>query len=166
MGTKSPTTPQSIHLLKQEDSNLQTKPFTAEELQQAKDNILNAFVFTVDSKGKVLNQRQQLEFYGYPADYWQKYQKGIESVTAADVERVARKYVHPDQLAVLVVGNQKDFEKPLATAYGSVTPIDVTIPEPGATSTPAAAPAAATKPAGSSAEGTGLAKKVRNLVGG
>jgi zinc protease len=166
MGTKSPTTIQSIDLLKQEISNLQTKPFTAEELQQAKDNILNAFVFTVDSKGKVLNQRQQLEFYGYPADYWQKYQKGIESVTAADVERVARKYVHPDQLAVLVVGNQKDFEKPLATAYGSVTPIDVTIPEPGATSAPAAAPAAATKPAGSSAEGTALANKVRDFVGG
>ena len=132
MGTKSQTTIQSVDLLKQQISDLQTKPFTADEMQHAKDTILNRFVFTVDSKEKVLNQRQQLEFYGYPADYWQKYQKGIESVTAADVERVAKKYVHPDQLAILVVGNQKDFEKPLATAYGKVTPIDVTIPEPGA----------------------------------
>jgi zinc protease len=164
MGTKSPTTIQSIDLLKQEISDLQTKPFTADEMQRAKDSILNAFVFTVDSKAKVLNQRQQLEFYGYPADYWQKYQKGIESVTAADVERVAKKYVHPDQLAILVVGNQKDFEKPLATAYGKVTPIDVTIPEPGAQAAPAAA--TTTKPAGSSAAGTALANKVRDFVGG
>ena len=164
MGTKSQTTIQSIDLLKQQISDLQTKPFTAEEMQHAKDSILNAFVFTVDSKAKVLNQRQQLEFYGYPADYWQKYQKGIESVTAADVERVAKKYVHPDQLAILVVGNQKDFEKPLVTAYGKVTPIDVTIPEPGAQKAPAAA--TAPKPAGNSAAGTTLVNKVRDFVGG
>ena len=163
VGTKSPTTIQSTDLLKQEISDLQTKPFTAEELQHAKETILNAFVFTVDSKAKVLNQRQQLEFYAYPADFWQKYQKGIESVTAADVERVAKKYVHPDQLAVLVVGNQKEFEKPLATAYGKVTPIDITIPEPGAA--PAAA-ATTTKPAGNNAEGASLVNKVRDFVGG
>src|SRR6266550_7963350 len=119
-------------------------------MKHAKDSILNAFVFTMDSPGKVLNQQQSLAFYAYPADYWQKYQKGIESVTAADVERVAKKYVHPEQLAILVVGNQKDFEKPLATAYGSATPIDITIPEPGS---PVATPAGTTaKPAGTSNE--------------
>ncbi len=163
MGTKSATTLQSIDLLKQQIANLQTKPFTAEELQHAKDTILNRFVFTMDSKGKVLNQRQELEFYGYPADFWQKYQKAIESVTAADVERVAKKYVHPDQLAILVVGNQKEFEKPLTTAYGKVTTIDVTIPEPGAA--PAAGPTVP-KPAASTAEGASLINKVRDFVGG
>ena len=131
MSTKSPTTIQSIDLLKQEISDLQTKPFTAEELQLAKDTILNRYVFSVASKAQILGQRQLLEFYGYPADYIERFRKGIAAVTAADVERVAKKYVHPDQLAVLVVGNQKEFEKPLATAYGKVTPIDVTIPEAG-----------------------------------
>jgi len=165
VGTKSPTTIQSIDLLKQQIGDLQTKPFTAAELQQAKDSILNAFVFTVDSKAKVLNQRQQLEFYDYPADYWQKYQQGIQSVTAAEVERVAKKYVHPEQLAILVIGNQKEFEKPLATVYGKVTPIDVTIPEPGGT--PAASSGTTTtKPAGSNAEGASLVNKVRDFVGG
>jgi zinc protease len=160
-GTKSPTTIQSIDLLKQEIVDLQKKPFTAEELKAAKDADLNAYVFTVDSKAKVLNQRQQLEFYGYPADFYQKYQKGIEAVTIADVERVANKYVHPDQLAILVVGNQKDFEKPLAVAYGSATPIDITIPEPGGST---AAPTA--KPAGTSNEARTLINKVRDFVGG
>ena len=56
--------------------------------------------------------------------------RASRAVTAADVERVAKKYVHPDQLAVLVVGNEKDFDKPLST-LGAVTPIDITIPEPG-----------------------------------
>ena len=160
MGTKSQSTVQSIDLLKQEIADLQTKPFTAAEMKHAKDSILNAFVFTMDSKSKVLNQRQLLDFYGYPADWWQQYQKGIESVTADDVARVAKKYVHPDQLAILIVGNEKDFEKPLATAYGKVTPIDVTIPEP------AAAAAASVRPASSSAEGKALASKLRDFVGG
>jgi zinc protease len=85
-------------------------------------------------------------------------------VTAADVERVAKKYVHPNQLAVLVVGNQKDFEKPLATAYGSATPIDITIPEPGAST---ASPAATAKPsAGTSNEARMLVNKMRDFVGG
>ena len=55
---------------------------------------------------------------------------GIEEArTAADVDRVARKYVHPDNLAILVVGNPKDFDKSLST-FGKVTPIDINIPPP------------------------------------
>jgi zinc protease len=72
-----------------------------------------------------------LEFYGFPADTFTKYPAMIEKVTAADVQRVAKKYVHPDQLAVLVVGNEPAFEKPLST-LGEVTPIDITIPPPPA----------------------------------
>ncbi|HEY2322190.1 MAG TPA: insulinase family protein [Thermoanaerobaculia bacterium] len=162
MSTKSPTTIQSIGMVKKEINDLQTTPFTADELQHAKDTILNAFVFTMDSKAKVLNQRVSLEFYGYPADYWQKYQHGIEAVTAADVERVAKKYIHPDQLALLVVGNEKDFDKPLTT-IGNVTPIDVTIPEAGASARPAAA---ATTTTATTGDASAIVKKLRDFVGG
>ncbi|HLJ75461.1 MAG TPA: pitrilysin family protein [Thermoanaerobaculia bacterium] len=164
MATKSQSAEQSIDLLKQEIADLQTKPFTAEELNHAKDSILNAFVFSMDSPAKILNQQQLLAFYGYPSDWFQKYQKGIEAVTAADVERVAKKYVHPEQLAILVVGNEKDFEKPLNVAYGKVTPIDITIPE--ANAAPASTTAPATSPAGSSPEAKALINKVRDFVGG
>ncbi len=164
MGTKSGTTIEAVNLLKQEVSDLRTKPFTDEELKHAKDTILNGYVFTMDSKAKILNQRMLLEFYGYPADYWQKYQKGIESVTAADVARVANKWIHPDQLAVLVIGNPKDFDKPLAS-LGSVTPIDITIPEAG---DKPKAPAAATPsaPATNSADAIALVTKTQAFVGG
>jgi zinc protease len=163
MSTKSPTTIESIGMVKQEINNLQSTPFTAEELAHAKDTILNAFVFTMDSKAKVLNQRTLLEFYGYPADYWQKYQQGIEAVTAADVERVAKKYIHPDQLAVLVVGNEKDFDKPLST-LGNVTPIDVTIPD-GSPKPAAAMPAAPASPT-ATADAAALVKKLQDFAGG
>ena len=50
-------------------------------------------------------------------------------MTAEDVARVARKYVHKDQLAVLVVGKASDFDKPLSS-FGPVTEVDITIPSP------------------------------------
>jgi zinc protease len=69
------------------------------------------------------------EFYNYPADFLERYRAGIEKVQAADVARVATKYLHKDKLAVLVVGNSADFDKPL-TSLGAVTPVDITIPPP------------------------------------
>lgn len=172
LATKSGSTVQAIQSLKSEMSDLVTKPFTAEELKQAKDALLNAFVFTYDSPAAALENAVVLEFYGYPADYFQKYPAMVEKVTAEDVGRVAKKYVRPEQLAVLVVGNEKEFDKPLAS-LGTVIPIDITIPEPGAApkpagSQPAAAQSATAAPAaaGSTAEGTALAKKVLDFAGG
>lgn len=163
MGTKSGTTLESIEALRNEISALRTSPFTAEELQHAKQSILNRFVFTMDSRAKVLTQAAILEFYGFPPDYFRNYTANIEKVTAEDVARVANKYVNANNLAVLVVGNEKDFEKPLST-LGSVTPIDIAIPQANASSTPTAT--SAPPPASTSAEGTALLDKVTDFVGG
>jgi len=168
MGTKSGSTVEAVNALRTDLGDLQTKPFTSDELAQAKEAILNAYVFTADSKSKVLDQRVNLEFYGYPADFYQTYPAKLQAVTADDVARVAKKYVQPNQVSVLVVGKEKDFDKPLST-LGAVTPVDITIPEPGAK--PAvvgagAAAAAPAKPTSSSPEGLALIKKVQSFVGG
>ena len=162
MGTKGNTTIEAANALREQLVTLAEKPITAQEVADAKEEILNAYVFTLDSPAKVLAEQMRLEFYGYPADYYQRYAANIEKVTPADVERVAKKYINPNQLALLVVGKEKDFEKPLST-LGEVHTIDVTIPEPG--QKPGAA-AAAAAPAASSAEGIALVKKVRDFVGG
>ncbi len=128
MGTKSGTTAAAIDALYQEIDGLKTHPPSAEELKKAKDSILNSFVFRFDSKSKVLSERMAYEFYGYPADFLERYRTGIDKVTEADVERVAEKYVHKDQLAVLVVGKAADFDRPLSS-FGAVTALDITIPE-------------------------------------
>lgn len=168
-GTKSGTTVEALNAIRNDINELTTQAFTEAEVADAKQTLLNAFVFTRDSKSKILSQRVELEFQGYPADWYDRYVNGIEKVTPADVERVAKKYVAPNQLAVLVVGNEKEFDKPLSSV-GSVTPIDITIPEPGA-KPGAAAPAgggapAAAAPAASNAAGLALAKKVQDFVGG
>jgi zinc protease len=129
IGTKSQTTIESILALDEDIDNLAKQPITGAEIKQAKDAILNAFIFRLDSPDKVLAERVTYEFYAYPADWLDKFPAEIQKVTAADVNRVAAKYVHRDQFAVLVVGNTKDFDKPLSS-LGAAKEIDITIPPP------------------------------------
>ena len=129
MGTKSESTAAAIDALFEEIDNLYKKPVTAEELERAKESILNSFIFRFDSKQKVLNEKMLYEFYGYPPDFLERYRPAVEKVTAADVERVARKYVHRDKIVLLVVGKAEDFDRPLSS-FGSVQTIDITIPDP------------------------------------
>jgi zinc protease len=137
--TKSPSTVDSIEGVNSAIDDIKTKPPTEAEMRLAKDAILNSFVFNYDSKDKLLAERMNDEFYGYPADFLEEYRAKLEKVTLADVMRVAQKYVHKDQLAILVVGNSREFGKPLTT-LGQVTPIDITIPPPPANVTAQANP--------------------------
>ncbi len=132
MGTKSATTAAAIDAFNEELDALKTNPCTPEELAKAKGAILNSFVFRFDSREKVLRERMAHEFYGYPADFLEKYRAGIEKVTQDDVARVAHKYVHKNQLAILVVGKAADFDRPLSS-FGPVTTIDIAIPPPQGT---------------------------------
>ncbi|MGB8597664.1 MAG: pitrilysin family protein [Candidatus Sulfotelmatobacter sp.] len=159
-GTKSQSTIESIQALDEDIDNVTKNPINEDEIKQAKDAILNAFIFRLDSPDKVLAERMTYEFYGYPADWLDKYPAEIQKVTAADVNRVATKYLHRDQLAVLVVGNTKEFDKPFSS-LGPVKEIDITIPPP-----PGAKEEESTKPNASNDEGKALAAKVVAAMGG
>jgi zinc protease len=158
IGTKSQSTVESIQAADENIDNLAKQPISDEEIQRAKDAILNAFIFRLDSPDKILSERMTYEYYGYPSDWLDKYQAEIKKVSAADVNRVASKYLHKDQLAVLVVGNTKEFDKPLSS-LGAVKEIDITIPPPPAEK-------GESKPTASNAEGKALAVKVADSMGG
>jgi zinc protease len=159
MGTKSQSTVPAIEALREQMGKMLTDPVTEAEVKEAKDSILNRFIFNFDSKSKVLGERLLYEFYGYPPDFLEQYRAGIEKTTAADVNRVARKYIHSGQFAVLVVGNQKEFQTPLSK-LGPVVPIDIAIPEPGT------AQATKGKPAESDPQAKALLEKFVNFMGG
>ena len=177
MGTKSQSTIEAIQAAGEDIDNLAKQPITDDEIKRAKDSILNAFIFRLDSPDKILGERVTYEYYGYPSDWLDKYEAEIRKVTAADVNRVAAKYLHRDQLAVLVVGNSKEFDKPLSS-LGAVKEIDITIPPPpGAKEDAKAGSNGSAKPEGSNdepapkvtesnAEGKALAAKVVAAMGG
>jgi zinc protease len=129
--TKSATTVDATKAMLDQIDGLKTQPFTEEELSNAKDEVLNSFVFRYDTPEKVLMERVSLEFYGYPADFLERYRAAVEKVTTADLETVARKYIDRSKLAILVVGNTQQIAqaKPLSE-LGPVRPIDITIPMP------------------------------------
>jgi len=129
MGTKSQTTVEAIQGLYEEIDNLNKQPISDDEIKRAKDSILNSFVFNFDSPEKVLRERMAYEFYGYPADFLEKYRAGIEKVQTPDVTRAGAKYLHKEKLRVLVVGNTSEFDKPLSS-LGPVSTVDITIPPP------------------------------------
>jgi zinc protease len=155
MGTKNETVGAAIDALYEEIDRLQNEPITAEEVEKAKDSIRNSFIFQYDSKDKILNQRLLLEYYGYPADFLTKYREGIDKITAAEVEAAAKKHIRKGEIAVLVVGRSADFDVAL-DKYGTVTTLDIAIPDPGAST---AGPVVA------GAEGKALAKKVLAAYG-
>jgi zinc protease len=130
--TKSASTVDATRAAMNEIAGLTTHPFTEEELARAKDDILNSFLFRYDTREKVLGARERLEFYGYPADYLETYRAALEKVTLADLNAVAKKYIHPEKLAVLVVGNGPEIKPGLdELKMGPVQSIDITIPMPG-----------------------------------
>jgi zinc protease len=126
--TKSASTVDTIQAVQQEIEKIRTTEVTAEELETAKQTVQNSFVFNFDTKAKTLSRLLTYEYYGYPRDFIYQYQKAVAAVTRADVLRVAREHVHPDQMVVVVVGKQSEFGKPLATLKLPVTSIDLSIP--------------------------------------
>ena len=128
MGTKSQSTAKAIAGLYGEIDDLLNKPPSDTELKQAKDSILNGFIFAYDSPDKILGEQLAYELYGYPLDFLERFRDAVEKVTIADVNRVAHKYIDKRKLAVLVVGNSKEFDKPLSE-FGPVSKLDISIPK-------------------------------------
>jgi zinc protease len=127
--TKSQSTVYAVNIMLQELKKITEQEVTDDELAKAKDGYLNSYVFNFESKSQIVNRLMSLAYYGYPLDFAEKQKAGVEKVTKADVLRVAKKYIQPDKVQILVVGKKEDFDKPLST-LGAVNVIDITIPAP------------------------------------
>jgi predicted Zn-dependent peptidase len=90
-------------------------PVTDQELALAKDSIVNSFLFGFTKPDVIVNQQARLEYYAYPPGYLENYRDRIASVTREDVLRVARQYLHPDAMVLMVVGDPKKLDQPLTT---------------------------------------------------
>lgn len=126
--TRSDATVQFVKALQAEIKRMQAQPITDEELTRAKESTLNSFVFNFQDPAQTLSRLMRYEYYSYPADFLFRYQKAVSATTAADVQRVAKQYLKPENLVTLVVGNQTAIQPPLTQLAAQVTPIDVTIP--------------------------------------
>ena len=86
------------------------EPVPADELEKAKNYLALQMPRTFETTRSTANALAQTYVYGLPADYYTTYGGHIRAVTAADVKRVADKYIQPDKFAVVIVGDRKAIE--------------------------------------------------------
>jgi predicted Zn-dependent peptidase len=86
------------------------EPVPAAELERNKAYVALRFPLSFETTGDISRRMEDRIVYQLPDDYYSRYVDNIRAVTAADVQRVARKYIQPDRLAVVVVGDRAAIE--------------------------------------------------------
>ena len=89
------------------------EPVPPDELARAKNYIAFGFPGEFETAAAISGRLEELLVYKLPLDYFEHYVRNVQAVTAADVQRVARKYVLPSRFAVVIVGDRKTIEAPV-----------------------------------------------------
>jgi len=107
------TGPALEELLK-EFRDIRDRIVPADELENAKRALVASFALSTESPATALRNAVTIKEYGLPADYWDTYSEKIAAVTAADVQRVARKYIPVDNVQIVAVGDASKIRDVLA----------------------------------------------------
>ncbi len=105
MQTKNEVAQQAIEAALAEVRRIREQPVSAKELADAKAYLTGSFPLRLDTSAKVVGMLAAIEHNGLGLDYVNRYPALINAVTAADVQRVAQKYLHPDTYALAVVAD-------------------------------------------------------------
>jgi len=84
------------------------------EFQTAKEMFLYSYVFRYSDPARSLAALMRLEYEQLPSDYLEKEFAGYQAATSEDIERVAQRYLHPDQLTIFIVGDYPQFAQELS----------------------------------------------------
>ena len=85
-------------------------PVTQKELDYNKQSLIRRFPAAFETIGGISNQLANLAVYGLGDNYFNEYIGKINAVTIDDVNRVANKYLDPDRMAIVIVGDRKVIE--------------------------------------------------------
>jgi zinc protease len=93
--------------------DIREKPVTEAELNLSRDSLARSLPGLFETNSSMAGSSAQLFVHGLPLDYYQKLPASILSVTAADVQRVAREHLQPERMVSVVVGDRSKVEEGL-----------------------------------------------------
>jgi predicted Zn-dependent peptidase len=103
--TKSSTVGYAISLIENEFNRIRKEPVTDPEMETAINYYLESFSSSFESAQGTMSTFANLEMTGKPMDYYKTYRDKIKAVTKAKVQEVANKYIQPDKLVIMIVGD-------------------------------------------------------------
>ena len=101
---RNPVTDSSFTEILAEMSRLRTEPVPEDELNMVRNYMMGNFGRSLENPSTVANFAINTARYNLPKDYYSTYLTKLASITAADVQQVAQKYIRPDNAYLLVVG--------------------------------------------------------------
>lgn len=106
MQTKNETSQEAIRLTLDEIQRIRENGVTEEELQAAQNYLIGSFPLRLDTNRRIANFLVQVEFFDLGLDYVDRYPDVIRRISHEEVHRVAKTYLQPEKLTVVVVANQ------------------------------------------------------------
>jgi zinc protease len=124
--TRSEATGEVLRLMVDEFWRLQRERVRERELADAKAYMTGSFPLTIETPDAIATQVLNVLFYGLPIDELQSFRERVNAVTVDDIERVARAYLRPDRLSIVLVGNAAKFSPQLrAVGFGTVETVNM-----------------------------------------
>jgi zinc protease len=93
-----------------------------QELNDAKNFLTGVFPIRAETQEGLTNLIVNQQLYELPEDYLQTYRQQVDAVSADDVRRVARLYVRPEEMAMVIVGDAREII-PLAAGYADAVEV-------------------------------------------
>ncbi|HEV7889108.1 MAG TPA: pitrilysin family protein [Pyrinomonadaceae bacterium] len=90
-------------------------PVTPQELEGAKQSIVRGFPRGFETPDQIAGNLELIVTYDLPDTYFNSYIERVQAVTLEDISRVANRYLQPDRMAVVIVGDRRAIEQPLRT---------------------------------------------------
>jgi zinc protease len=107
--TRSEATGEVLRLIIDEFWRLQRERVSERELTEAKNYLTGSFPLTIETPDAIARQVLNVLFYGLPIEELQNFRDQVNAVTVDDIQRVAQKYLRPDRLSIVLVGNAAAF---------------------------------------------------------
>ena len=105
--TRSETTAEALRLIVEEITKLQRERVSSRELADAQAYLEGSFPLTIETPDAIAAQVLNAIFYGLPLSDIENYRELVNKITPDDIQRVARQYLKPDRLSVVLVGQRR-----------------------------------------------------------